>query len=565
MTVTQKPTFPANSIFKKVFADLKAAGTLSDDPANFDPRTPNDVIITKDARKPSFDPTLEIKVELAPQADPPRHRLVTIGDSLTHGFQSGAIFNTDISYPAIIASELGWYENFRRPAYRGFGGLPLNIELLMRTLEKKHGSQIDWWEAALAAFNIRHFMGEAEDWWERGPGSHVPDLLNLNHNLAVYGWDLRDVMERTADICFTSIGKPKDQLFKQLIENANERSALRVFNYSETNKARNSLTLLGQAAALGNEGGDKTGKGDGIETLIVWLGANNALGVVTALKVAWSDKGYDNLRQKIKYTVWRPIHFEAELNKLVAEVRKIKARHVIWATVPHVTIIPLGRGVAKKVREKSRYFPFYTRPWIPDGQFDEKNDPHITENEARAVDSAIDQYNYCIEEAVRAARSDPNDPRDWYIMDVAGMLDRLACRRYIDDPSARPPWWMKYELPPELMNLQPTPDSNFFGADRKGVRQKGGLFSLDGVHPTTIAYGLLAQEFINIMQKAGVKFYMGNGTTERVGPVRVDFNRLIARDTLISDPPRSIGTDLKMIGWFDDKLDFVKRLLRVGF
>jgi hypothetical protein len=58
---------------------------------------------------------------------------------------------------------------------------------------------------------------------------------------------------------------------------------------------------------------------------------------------------------------------------------------------------------------------------------------------------------------------------------------------------------------------------------------------------------------------------MGNGMTERVGPVRVDFNRLIALDTLISDPPRSIGTDLKMLGWFDEKIDFVKRLLRIGF
>jgi hypothetical protein len=562
----QNPTFPANSVFKSVLTKIKALGTLTEDPEDLDPKTPKDVIVTKDAREPSFDPTLKIDLTLPAQADPPRHRLVTIGDSLTHGFQSGAIFNTDISYPAIIAYELGWYENFRHPNYRGFGGLPLNIELLLRTLEQKHGSQIDWWETALAAFNVRHFMGEVEDWWERGPGSHVPNVLNLNHNLAVYGWDLRDVLERTADICNASIAKPKDQLFKQVIENANERAALRVLNYTDDQPDRNSLTVLQQAAELGKEGGIGNGKGDGIETLIVFLGANNALQIVTSLKVVWSDKGYDNLKDKIQYTVWRPIHFEDEFNKLVAEVKKIKARHVIWVTVPHVTIVPLLRGVAKKIKEKSRYFPFYTRPWILDGQFDDKNDPNINDREARAVDSAIDQYNYCIEEAVRSARSDAKDPRDWYIMDVAGMLDRLACRRYIDDLSARPPWWTKYELPPELENLFPkAPDSKFFVADRTGVRQQGGLFSLDGIHPTTISYGLLAQEFINIMQKAGVKFYLGNGTTERTGPVRVDFNRLVALDTLISDPPRSIGTDLSLTGWFDEKLDFVKRMLRVGF
>ena len=561
----QNPTFPATSIFKKVFDRIKELGTLADDDIDFDSKTPNDVIITKVPRVPRFDPTLGISVTPPAQPDPPRHRLVTIGDSLTHGFQSGAIFNTGISYPAIIAHEMGWSEKFRYPSYRGLGGLPLNIEFLLRTLERKYGSNINWWELGLAAFDIRHLMGEIEDWWERGPGSNVPDLIDLNHNLAIYGWDLRDVIERTADICSDFIQKPKDQLFRQVVENANERAALRVFNFSPTVTARNSLTLLQQATQLGDEGGVQTGNEDGIETLIIFLGANNALQTITGLKVVWSDAGYDNLQEKVKYTVWRPIHFEAELNKLVAEVKKIKARHVIWATVPHVTIAPLARGVAKKIREGSRYFPFYTRPWIQDGDFDAKDDPHLTEPQARAIDSAIDQYNYCIEEVVRAARSDPANPKDWYLMDVAGMMDRLACRRYIDDPAARPTWWSKYELPPELENLSPkAPDSNFLVADKMGVREKGGLFSLDGVHPTTIAYGLLAQEFINIMQKAGVKFQMGDGTTERIGPVRVDFRRLIALDTLISDPPRSIGSNLKLVGWFDEKLDFINRMFRTG-
>jgi hypothetical protein len=95
------------------------------------------------------------------------------------------------------------------------------------------------------------------------------------------------------------------------------------------------------------------------------------------------------------------------------------------------------------------------------------------------------------------------------------------------------------------------------------VRFQGGLFSLDGVHPTTIAYGLLAQEFINIMQKAGVKFYLGDGKTERLGPVHVNFKRLIGLDTLISDPPRSVESDLKIIGWVDERVDFFKRMVRV--
>ena len=95
-------------------------------------------------------------------------------------------------------------------------------------------------------------------------------------------------------------------------------------------------------------------------------------------------------------------------------------------------------------------------------------------------------------------------------------------------------------------------------------RVRGGLFSLDGVHPTTIAYGPRAQEFINVMQIAGVEVRYGDERTPRVGPVRVDFERLIRLDTLIADPPRSLTADLRVIGWLDETVDIVRRMLRLG-
>lgn len=556
----QAPTFPADSIFNSVYAKLKAEGVLTDDPDDFDPGTPDDVIITGTPRAPERDPKLGVEVELEPQAQP-KNRLVAIGDSLTHGFQSNAIYNTDLSYPAIIANELGWSRAFRHPKYDGHGGLPLNIELLMRSLEQRFGPEINWWELALAAFQVRQFMAEAEEWWERGPGTHVPETTELNHNLAVYGWDVRDALDRTANNCKAWIREPKNQFLKQIVESANERAALRVYNYSEADPARNDLTAFGQARELGEQGDIEDGGGDGIETLLVLLGANNALSAMLALEVRWSGDGFDSLSEKFKYNVWRPLHFEAEFRKVVEEISTIRARHVIFGTVPHVTVVPIARGVGRKVRTGSRYFPFYTRPWIQDADFDDKHDPRITEQQARAIDSAIDQYNYCITELVREARA---SGKDWYVFDIAGMLDSLAARRYIEDPTARPTWWSPYQLPPELATLNPKPDSRFFAGDRNGARVQGGIFALDGVHPTTIGYGLVAQEFINIMQLAGVKFYKGDGVTERTGPVRVDFGRLLQLDSLMSDPPKSIGSDLQLIGWFDERIDFVKRMLRPG-
>jgi hypothetical protein len=62
---------------------------------------------------------------------------------------------------------------------------------------------------------------------------------------------------------------------------------------------------------------------------------------------------------------------------------------------------------------------------------------------------------------------------------------------------------------------RPVPDTRFFCSDETG-RTAGGIFALDGVHPTTIAYGILAQEFCNVMAKVGVVFRTPGG----IGPSR---------------------------------------------
>ncbi|HAG82785.1 MAG TPA: hypothetical protein DCL61_16910 [Cyanobacteria bacterium UBA12227] len=520
---------------------------------------PEDVIIRSQAREPVSDPTLGIPVNVNREGTP-RHRLVTIGDSLTQGFQSGAIFNTDLSYPMMIAWEMGWDDHFRHPTpYGGWGGLPLNLEYLSRRLEKEFGDQVDWWESSGAVFVIRQFMDDVEDYWERGRGSVIPNQKGINHNLAVYGWKLGDIISRDADTCLAAIVEPTDNLLRQIVENANERAALKVLNSARDSQG-NALTPVEAAAALATEGSLEDGEGDGIETLIILIGANNALGSVIELNVKWSGDGYDDPNKANQFNVWRPIHFKAQLDQVVEQVKKIRARHVIWGTVPHVTIAPIARGVGGKVAPGSRYFPYYTYPWISDKEFDPKDDPNITGQQARAIDSAIDQYNDYIADVVKQARQ---EGRDWYVFEVAGLLDRLAARRYIEDPRSRPDWWTQYELPPALQMLSPVPDSRFFLSNQKG-RISGGLFSLDGIHPTTIGYGIMAQELIDIMQKAGVKFYLGDGKTERNGVVRVDFKRLIGLDTLISDPPRSLASHVEWLGWLDQNLGIFKRLLRMG-
>lgn len=528
---------------------------------------PDDVVIRPEPRKPVTDPTLGIPVTIN-RTGTPRHRLVAIGDSLTHGFQSGAIFNTGISYPAMIAEALGWKPSFRYPTYGGPGdGLPLNLEHLARALEKRFGGNVGVLELLPTLLFLRGYLDEIEDYWERGAGSRPPTQQGINHNLGIYGWDLRNVLSRNADICqkVLDANPPKDDFLKQVVENHNERAAIRVLNSARDRTGR-ALTPLQAAAALGAEGTQETNSGDGIETLIVLIGSNNALGSILTFKVKWSAEGYDDMDANDQYTVWRPIHFKAELDRVVAEIKKIPARHVILGTVPHVTIAPFARGVGGKLKPGSRYFPYYTLPWIHDKDFNPGRNPHLTGEEAQAIDSVIDQYNNDITDAVRQARQ---QGKDWYLFETAGLLDRLAARRYLLDPSARPGWWNEvggqYPLPPELQALSPVPDSQFFISNSTGRRIQGGLFSLDGIHPTTIGYGILAQEMIKVMELAGVKFYGSSGNTPLPSPVQLDFKRLIALDTLISNPPRTVASVLDRISFIDSTFNLVSSIVTSSY
>jgi hypothetical protein len=518
---------------------------------------PDEVQIHTSPREPVTDPTLGIEVPRG-AAVATQHRLVTIGDSLTHGFMSAAVHRTDVSWPAIAAYELGLAaEQFTFPTYEwptGPGGLPLDLERLARSFEKRFGAHLDFWEIVTAGLWLQSYLDRVEDHWERGTGSRTPPGGPPFHNMGVYGWDLLDPQLLTATTVSARLARPtSDDPYSQLVEHHQDRAAWPVLQRArQGNRGR---TVLEAVAEM-------SGPTQGVETLVVVLGSNNALGSVVTLQPAWTPEGYadlapeQRLAARVGRNLWRPSAFRADWSLLEAKLRGVTARHVILATVPSVTIAPVARGTFEKMRPQSRYFPHYTRPWITDEDFDAGRDPHITGEEARAIDSAIDAYNETIIASVAAARA---DGLDWYLFDLGSILDRLATRRYVESPWARPAWWTPYELPAALRALDPVPSTRFFRSG-PGGRTDGGLFSLDGVHPTTIGYGILAQEVIKIMEVAGVDFVDRAGQP-RTTPVLVDFTRLLRADTLVSAPPPSISNSLSLLGWLDDRLDLLDRFL----
>jgi hypothetical protein len=497
-------------------------------PEYLDANSPPDVIVTDVAPARITDPTLGIPLGTPRNAPPvpedPAHSLVTIGDSLTHGVSSGAVFHTSLSWPAQVARALG-IDDFTVPHYGGpLDGLPLNIEALLRQAQQAFGDDISLIEKLRAPFVLHGIVDANEDYWERGPGSAPPDTDVRYHNLGIYGWDVRDALSFTAARASAAVATTqRDNLLGAKPARDNDIAASSVLAPFGIDASQ-----LTAAAWHGANGG--------IDTLMVSLGANNALDAVVSKRVVWSDAGFDDIDVKGRFTVWRPIHFAQEYGQLVGALLEIPARRVVLATVPHVTIAPIAKGVnpdrpGEKWQEGSRYFPYYVDPWIDEEDFRASKHRHLTHQQARAIDSAIDQYNTRITDAVRGARA---DGRDWFVLDLCGVLDSLAYRRFRRDSAAAVRNnWVPYDLPEALADL----DTRQFKSDEHG-RSQGGLIGLDTIHPTICGYGIVAHEALDVLQRAG-----GSSTP-------IDFAALRAADTLVSDPPAVLDDTFALIAPF---------------
>lgn len=506
------------------------------------------------------------------------HRLVCIGDSLTQGVKSGAIFEANLSYPAILAWEIGLNEeDFRYPSFSGEGGLPINIEYMLRRLDRRFGSEVDWYEIPLSVMYLRKWMDDVEDYWERGPGASPLKYSGHYHNVAVGGFEIQDAYQVSAEMCQKTVKESSDNWLRQVPEHAMLRTALRVLNPSHSNKPEDlRATQVSRVAQLA--------RNDGIENLIVFLGANNVLGTVTSLE--YIESTVKDLEEpnpvKRKATIYTPEHFDVLLSKLMDEVEKMsegegQVERVFWGTVPPVTVPPVSQGVGGRLDSADglgespygpkddrkwfrRYFRYYTRPWIPARNFKPNEDPKLEGEKIVQIDQTIVQYNKIITKKIDAhndKRETEGKSKDWFIVDIHWALERLAFRRYMEDPSVPPPpGWSPYELPDayEKLNL----NTKFLRADQ-GERVSGGIFSLDGIHPTTVAYGLVAQEFINVMQANGVEFFWGDNKTKRVGPVNVDYKRLIRLDTLMKMLPKTLDDIWEKLEDGDQLLDLFKR------
>jgi len=469
-------------------------------------------------------------------------QLVTLGDSLTHGFQHGAVRRTDWSYPKMVARAMGLVaDEFRQPDFGGgeeqVGGPLLDLEVLMRRLTLACGPRLNLLKLPAAGLTTFQFMSLVEDFWERGAGTQASNTGPLHHNLGVWGFDVLDALTLSEDVCRRNTPLATDNLIDQIPEFGMYRSARRVLNPSFGGEFA-AVTAIRAARAVAEREG-------GIENLVIALGSNNVLGTCVRLKFAWSsDSDLTKLAHDRTCTIWEPSHFRTLYRRLMQEARETNARRTFLATVPHVTVPPVTRGVTPGARASGPrervggYYEYYTRFWTWDDDFDPRRDPHFTREQAMLIDRVIDDYNEIIK--AEAAK------HGFHVIELDRLLDELAFRR----SGGRP----RYEFPRELVRaLRENPatrmrvrpdgrvllDTRFFALPEQRPAEdapssawleqyRGGLFGLDGVHPTTIGYGVIAHEVLKVMEAAGVR----NARADAL-----DWPAIVQNDRLLCDPP----------------------------
>jgi hypothetical protein len=470
-------------------------------------------------------------------------KLFTIGDSISQGFMSGAAAHTELSYSTLIARALN-LKDYQYPDVWKVNGLPLNLEHLLRQLEKKYGSDINGFDWVTLLPYIDRILDEVEDYYEREEGREDQpniDGRDFYHNVAVQGFDVADAFIVTPRVC------------KEEIRNSNQKKENRddFLGFPNASFYRTALKVLNPS--LNPQFDDYSqlewlryhASNEGVENLLLWLGANNALGTVIGLAIKPTPNNQNLLdltrEEREQWNLWHPNDFKIEYEELLNRVDEIMQGNrsenfkVFIGTIPLVTIVPLAKGVGPTTtieiepdypggKRESVYYKYYTYFFRDDQAISETDRAYLTLSEALYIDDCIRQYNRIIRELIsqKNQRHQELSGRDRYhIVETSKALEDLAFKRNAGQ--------VQYQFPEYFKFQYPGVNTKFYHADAQGRLRQGGLFSLDGVHPSAIGQGLIAYEFLKVMDKVGVDVDFNND-------FNLDWKQIFSRDKLYQNP-----------------------------
>ncbi|MGH3149067.1 MAG: hypothetical protein ACRDTR_25070, partial [Rubrobacter sp.] len=408
--------------------------------------------------------------------------------------------------------------------------------VILRRLEEVYGADVDPFEWAFALRTVNRVIEESEDYYERKGGRadapYADGQVPYFHNVAFQGCDVADSWALTPAVCREMIAE-------------DERGGDDLLPFAGPNAAyyRTALKVLNPSLAPGYDDfsqirwlAEHASGGEGVENLILWLGANNALGTVISLEInpTPNDPGRrphempHRERAAHDWNLWHPDDFEAEYRKLLERVDGAmsgndpeKDWRVFVGNVPLVTIAPLAKGVGptteiKREGKSSIYFKYYTFFPFEENDVREKDLMYLSLAEALHIDDCIRAYNRDICRLLDE-KNEEHPRKRYHLVDTCGVLERLAFKRNAGQ--------VEYKFPEYFDFVYPRVDTKYYHADRRNRLRQGGLFSLDGVHPTAIGQGIVAHEFLKVMKRSGVA--VGGD---------LDWPSIFASDTLYSSP-----------------------------
>jgi len=481
-------------------------------------------------------------------------KLFTIGDSISQGFMSGAAARTDLSYSTILA-QIFKIKDYNYPHWPK-GGHPINIEDIFRKLQRKLGSEIkgpiEW---PIAINMINNYIDMVEDYYERGPGN-FPISEKPFHNVSVRGFNV------------SASWQIKPKMCSSYIETSDGRND-NWWGMVDESFLRTARTVLSGGCSNGENFSQLDWlqhhhEKEGVENVILWLGANNALGTVLSLNINQTSndgKLFQNgpesidyeTRRKNNWNLWHPEDFRVEYEFMLNKVVNIMENNphntdykIFIGTVPLVTIAPLIKAVGEmKDREQIKVTEWPVNPEVPAPMSEDElakssdfeysyskyypyfpfadnfkiTDKHLNMQQALHIDNSIRKYNRIIQELVMQTNKKLNSRR-FYLVDTASILNKMALKRNRLQPTYKYPDYFNY--------IYPRIDTRYYGVSRNGEIKSGGIFSLDGVHPSAIGQGIIAYEILKVMKMAGS--YQGDPEKD------INWNRIFKNDSLYNQP-----------------------------
>lgn len=449
-----------------------------------------------------------------------KHKLTVIGDSLSQGFNNGGIYRTDVNFPSFIARCFDPYPDFDQPVFTAQAGIPLNLEILLRGIEDRYGPDINWLEYLPAANSMFRSLKRIKNHWEGRNGNLSVDRTEPYHNQSIWGFSVSDswVVNAMESRQYIRNNRERYTIFNMLPEHAMFTTAQMVLNPPlgstfEENSQMDNLRHLSEDG--------------GIENLIMCLGHNNIISAVTDLEIKWSTEENMEAFPAIRdVTAYRPEHFEKVYRKMAEKVAAMDIENVFVPTLVYVTIPPVCRGVNSEISgQHFGYFDYYTRFWIWDDNFDPGKHPYLTKDEAIELDLTVDEYNTIIRKVAREY--------GWHVAPLGKNVSAMARRRLGGEllrsyPDELAEALKRHPGTKHLVDAQGEVQltTDYIRLNDEGLLHRGGIFSLDGLHPTTTAYGLMAHTFVETMKHAGVKFQRD-----------INWDLVVTEDTLVNQPP----------------------------